>query len=163
MASARKNLCAALKIDCFAPKPVPEKEEAPDLEAGGDEELDYKKDQPTPVAEPRPPASLRRSPSDEPYLEPRDDDDAPNALVKVARSSTALPAVWKSKFYGSFVLNRRVVLHAIDATPARWRGGAGSSPLDGAGTATSSPRSAPDALVDFHTGYRRSCRWPSSR
>ena len=33
--SARKNLCAALKIDCFAPKPVPEKEEAPDLEAGG--------------------------------------------------------------------------------------------------------------------------------
>ena len=30
-------------------------------------------------------------------------------------------AVWKSKFYGAFVLNRRVVLHAIDATPARWR------------------------------------------
>ena len=25
------------------------------------------------------------------------------------------------KFYGAFVLNRRVVLHAIDATPARWR------------------------------------------
>ena len=38
--------------------------------------------------------------------------------------------VWKSKFYGAFVLNRRVVLHAIDATPARWRGDAGSSPLD---------------------------------
>ena len=34
------------------------------------------------------------------------------------------------KFYGAFVLNRRVVLHAIDATPARC---------------------APDALVDFHT------------
>ena len=32
--------------------------------------------------------------------------------------------VWKSKFYGAF--------DAIDATPARWRGGAGSSPLDGA-------------------------------
>ena len=30
-------------------------------------------------------------------------------------------AVWKSKFYGAFVLNRRVDLHAIDATPARWR------------------------------------------
>ena len=30
--------------------------------------------------------------------------------------------VWKSKFYGAFVLNRRVDLHAIDATPARWRG-----------------------------------------
>ena len=38
--------------------------------------------------------------------------------------------VWKSKFYGAFVLNRRVVLHAIDAMPARWRGDAGSSPLD---------------------------------
>ena len=38
--------------------------------------------------------------------------------------------MWKSKFYGAFVLNRRVVLHAIDATPARWRGDAGSSPLD---------------------------------
>ena len=31
--------------------------------------------------------------------------------------------VRKSKFYRAFVLNRRVVLHAIDATPARWRGG----------------------------------------
>ena len=56
--AARRNLCAALKIDCFAPKPVPEKEEAPDLEAGGDEELDYKQETTTPVAEPRPPASL---------------------------------------------------------------------------------------------------------
>ena len=27
--------------------------------------------------------------------------------------------VWKSKFYGAFVLNHRVVLYAIDATPAR--------------------------------------------
>ena len=39
--------------------------------------------------------------------------------------------VWKSKFYGAFVLNHRVDLHAIDATPARWRGDVGSSPLDG--------------------------------
>ena len=45
-----------------------------------------------------------------------------------------------SKFHGAFVLSRRVVLHAIDATPARRRGGAGSSPLDGASTAASSPR-----------------------
>jgi poly [ADP-ribose] polymerase 10/14/15 len=37
------------------------------------------------------------------------------------------------------VLNHRVVLHAIDATPARWRGDAGSSPLDRARTAASSP------------------------
>ena len=48
--------------------------------------------------------------------------------------------MWKSKFYGAFVLNHRVVLHAIDATPARWRGDAGSSPLDRAGSAASSPR-----------------------
>ena len=60
--------------------------------------------------------------------------------------------VWKSKFFGAFVLNHRVVPHAIDATPARWRGDAGFSPLDRARTAVSSPRSAPDALVDFHTG-----------
>ena len=44
------------------------------------------------------------------------------------------------KFYGAFVLNRRIVLHAIDASLARWRGEAGSSPH------------APDTLVDFHTG-----------
>ena len=31
--------------------------------------------------------------------------------------------VWKSKFYGAFVLPRRVDLHAVDVTPARWRGG----------------------------------------
>ena len=58
------------------------------------------------------------------------------------------------KFHGAFALNRRVDLHAIDATSARRRGGAGSSaarPLERARTAASSPR-APDALVDFHTG-----------
>ena len=48
--------------------------------------------------------------------------------------------VWKSKFYGAFVLNRRDDLHVIDATPARWRGNAGSSPLDRARTAAPSPR-----------------------
>ena len=42
------------------------------------------------------------------------------------------------KFYGAFVLNRRVDLHAIDAT-ARWRGDAGSS-ADRARSAASSPR-----------------------
>ena len=56
------------------------------------------------------------------------------------------------KFYGAFVLNLRVVLHAIFMISARWRGDAGSSLLDGARTAASSPSaSAPDALVDFHT------------
>ena len=38
------------------------------------------------------------------------------------------------------MLNRRVGLHTIDATPARWRGDAGSSPLDRARSAASSPR-----------------------
>ena len=51
-----------------------------------------------------------------------------------------LLAVWKSKFYGAFVLNHRVILHAVDATPARWRGDVASSPLDRARTAASSPR-----------------------
>ena len=44
-------------------------------------------------------------------------------------------SVWKSKFYGTFVLNHRVDLHAIDAALARWRGDAGSSPLNGASAA----------------------------
>ena len=48
--------------------------------------------------------------------------------------------MWKSKLYGAFVLILRVNLHAIDAPPARWRGDASSSPLDGASTAASSPR-----------------------
>ena len=51
------------------------------------------------------------------------------------------------KFYGAFVLILRVNLHAIDATPARWRGDAGSSPLDRARELSG----APDALVAFHT------------
>ena len=38
------------------------------------------------------------------------------------------------------MLNLRVDLHAIDATPVRWRDDAGSSPLDGASTNASSPR-----------------------
>ena len=54
------------------------------------------------------------------------------ALTQAFRRSIA---VWISKFYGAFV-----DLHAIDVTPARRRGGAGSSPLDGASTAASSPR-----------------------
>ena len=68
--------------------------------------------------------------------------------------------VWKSKFYGAFVLNRRVNLHAIDAMPARWRGDAGSSPLERARTAASSPRNdlSADALVDFNTGRDRPTR-----
>ena len=50
----------------------------------------------------------------------------------VLRSASSAATCVEIKFYGVFVLNHRVVLHAIDATPARWR--------------------KPDALVDFHTG-----------
>ena len=38
------------------------------------------------------------------------------------------------------MLNRRVGLHAIFMISVRWRGGAASSPLDGASTAAPSPR-----------------------
>jgi hypothetical protein len=40
------------------------------------------------------------------------------ASVVAARARAEEP-VWKSKFYGAFVLNHRVVLHAIDVAPAR--------------------------------------------
>ena len=76
-------------------------------------------------------------------------EDAPARALDAAVNAAQLRvlyelgriSVWKSKFYGAFVLNHRVV-HAIDATPARWRGDAGSSPLDGASTAASSPRNS---------------------
>ena len=62
--------------------------------------------------------------------------------------------VWKSTFYGAF--------HAIDAKPARFRGDAGFSPLDGARTAASSPRHDlvknyrvyPTHWLIIHTGMR---------
>ena len=56
----------------------------------------------------------------------------------------------------------RVVLHAIDATLARWRGDAGSSPLDRARSTASSPRNdlvknyrVHPTLVDFYTDMNR--------
>ena len=75
--------------------------------------------------------------------QPAGASDAARAFehVFIMRLDMALTrsTVWKSKFYGAFLLNRRVVLRAIDATPARWRSDAGSSPLDRARTAASSP------------------------
>ena len=44
--------------------------------------------------------------------------DVERAAAAAAPVEAAAP-VWKSKFYGAFVLHRRVVLHAIDAAPAR--------------------------------------------
>ena len=58
------------------------------------------------------------------------------------RRKTNFPMDWPAAYlcgnqiYGAFVLNRRVDLYAIDATPARWHGNVGSSPLDGASAAT---------------------------
>ena len=64
-----------------------------------------------------------------------------------------------NQIYVAFVLNSRVDLHAIDATPARWRGGFGSSPLNGASAATPSPRKdlvknyrVPNSLIELCTG-----------
>ena len=70
--------------------------------------------------------------------------------------------VWKSRFYGAFVLNHRVVLHAIDATPARWRGDAGSSPLDRARSAASSPRNDLVKNCRVHPTHRLISTQPST-
>ena len=56
-----------------------------------------------------------------------------NDLESVSQS------VWKSKFYGAFVLNRRVDLYAIDTMP-RWRGGV---PVPHRSTVTDYLRAAP--------------------
>ena len=40
-------------------------------------------------------------------------------IVGRGRAPQRRRPVWKSKFYGAFALNRRVDLHAIEATPAR--------------------------------------------
>ena len=77
----------------------------------------------------------------EEYIFMRSAAGTPTILMHLMQTvSAAYSPVWKSRFYGAFVLNHRVVLHAIDATPARWRGDAGSSPLDRARSAASSPR-----------------------
>ena len=47
------------------------------------------------------------------------DLDLREIRVNIYNRNLYVPTVWKSKFYGAFVLNHRVVLHAIDATPAR--------------------------------------------
>ena len=40
-------------------------------------------------------------------------------IIRRGRAPQRRRPVWKSKFYGAFALNRRVDLHAIDATSAR--------------------------------------------
>ena len=42
--------------------------------------------------------------------------------LDIAKFALYVPRCVEIKFYGTFVLNRRVVFHAIDATPTRWRG-----------------------------------------
>ena len=93
----------------------------------------------------------------------RGDDDAGFVLLNRFMMPPPLPSFGRStcveikilRRVAAFVQNRRNVPHAIDATPARWCGGACSSPLDRARTAAPSPRNdivkCTDALVDFHT------------
>ena len=89
-----------------------------------------------PVVDP----SVRAVPSALYTVLPHTNNGTPAARTASRTCTECSGPAWKSKFYGAFVLNHRVVLHAIDAPPARWRGDAGSSSLDGAGTAASSPR-----------------------
>ena len=79
--------------------------------------------------------------------------DAPRCVRCKVRYCNALCG---TQIYGAFVLNRRVDLHAIDATPARRRGGVGSSPLDGSSTATSSPRCIRHWLISTQVVSNRS-------
>jgi len=72
---------------------------------------------PAPTAFAAPPIELPPPPPPPPAPRPV----APAAYVDPAQTAPVL----KSKFYGAFVLNRRVVLHAIDATPPRRRGRGG--------------------------------------
>ena len=60
-----------------------------------------------------------------------DDPDAACAADGSIEPAPGLGARAASFFtFDAFVLNRRVNLHAIDATSARWRGGARPSPVD---------------------------------
>ena len=63
------------------------------------------------------------------HLGAGDDDE-----VRAAEALAGRAGLCGNQIYGAFVL------HAIDAIPARWRGGAGLSRRDSASTATSSPR-----------------------
>ena len=64
------------------------------------------------------------------YSSVADADKAPDAVGHF-KSKLDVEDCVEIKIYGTFVLNHRVDLHAIDATPARWRSDAVSSPLDG--------------------------------
>ena len=63
--------------------------------------------------------------------------DAEDKIHQQAEKKLALVCTFVEIKFNA--LNRHVDLHAIDATPARWRGDAGSSLHDGASTAASSP------------------------
>ena len=54
--------------------------------------------------------------------------DAEDKIHQQAEKKLALVCTFVEIKFNA--LNRRVDLHAIDATPARWRGGASYSPLD---------------------------------
>ena len=72
--------------------------------------------------------------------QPREETEMVSTAQVVPEDVLLVDDLCGTQIYGAFVLNRRVDLYAIDATPARWRGDASSSPLDRARTAASSPR-----------------------
>ncbi len=86
-------------------------------------------------------------------------DDAPSVesgdlaspmIPSMARSDASTPwrsPVWKSNVAAHLLPRLNHDLHAIDATPARRRGGADSSPLEGASTAASSSMHATHWLI----------------
>ena len=79
-----------------------------------------------PVVDP----SVRAVPSALYTVLPHTNNGTPAARTASRTCTECSGPAWKSKFYGALVLNHRVVLHAIDATPDRWSGDADSSPLD---------------------------------
>ena len=74
--------------------------------------------------------SLKSEDADVHQTPPSKSTSVDRILPRAAASVDAPKPVLKSKFYGAFALNHRIILHAIDVTPARWRDDVDSSPLD---------------------------------
>ena len=116
------------------------------LEEDGDRHLpDLRAEEAGHVFDDAPEAELSKLAVAERTLEePRREEDV-RSQVEPARELSS---------WGLRGLNRRVALHAIDATSARWRGGAGLSPLIQFQVSGAALSQRNDALVDFHTDRR---------
>ena len=108
----------------------------------------------------------------------RQHDGRPTARTPIGRapaelSSGTQPVSWTTRGQGPpstcveiKILRRalrRVVLRAIFMISARWRGAAGSSPLDGASTAASSPRNDLGKNYRVHPTHCLISTQPSTR